>query len=1750
MLMKDKFLSKAVPRGTRTIWRYLSALILLFSLSIGQMWAEDTVFKCKMNGSVVQERNDGNSGDFFSFSFSSGSFGWKGGTDVTGCTYDGVNYTSAMKFDSKPTLSFTTTKKATIIVVQSTSKNSSKAPKFDGTAMTSKTEISGANVWTITDVDAGSHNVRYSSEIWIHCVYVVYPAPAVNYTVTIDPNGGAYAEDPDGWTKSAGVYTKSIASGTSFTAPAGLTKGTDDLSWKDGDNNDITFPVSITGDITFVAQWAPHAASSDATLSALSIAGCTLNETFDPATTAYTITLPFYGAMPVVGDVTATKNDANAKTPVVSISSNVITVACEAEDGTKLNYTIAVTISPAPTASSSINIEQLVLDNGKSYNIGAALDAAHIGYVDKDALDSLSNKTGRNEPYLGLKFKKTTSKVTIVVPASTELKVKFGYVDGSAGLKVSVNGSDPAAPSLTDGVYTLAASAGVKEVVFTQTGAKTVVYKQIMVGEAIKSVQLPWLVTYDAGEHGTCSTAKEVWWGTALTLPSLATLEDGWSFDGWNDGANTYVAGASYNPTADVTLTAQYTALASPFDLTSLTYKIGTGAATNVGYVDGTFTYNIVLPYTPSYDAITVTPVLKEATSSLKGDEVLTVSSLPGAATFTVVEAGGASEQLYTVNFSKEPKDGVEIIKAVTANATVTGLIGGTRSTNLTNGDAKKLDKNKYFGATLASGNFQTGDVMKINITTADNNGGKCFVYADEAGTDLIYEAPAVFGSTGVYEIVLPAAVEGKNSLYLYRADGDVQWNPSFSYIAVYRPMNPVLTAITIDGRDGEIDALDDKHFSVTIPYEADLAALTVVPTIVRNAAHPTTPEAVISNAGAWIEGDNTYRVMDKDGDYTDYTITLDRDVLKHTVSFNTHGGTAVASEEVVHGEYLAAAPAAPTKDENVFKFWSETEDGAEVDVTTVQINADKEFHAVWEAEPAGIKLFNGNVLNTTNFISAAATTIEISEVEYPCLVAFNSNRTSLAGAKQGDLVMYSATTDAAKIKFDLYNANGSAKTAYVWLVEEGDDAATQLDAIEIAGETRVKTAYYEFNGTKNRTVYLTSGAKADIKVLQAKVIESGSAIKQFGQAGYSLNLNKGRVVGAADATVSFEGAAITIKSEYAVLSSGSLSPKTYIQFNNAVANTIVKIKRSGSNKYYVTNNLEDKGTEYSTDQEITLTATGTWYIGSVNSGSPAQLTKIEFLAPKCEQPTITPMSNSDLCEGDDFAPLTVSATVSDEGTLHYAWFKEAGETDEAVGTDATSYTPEADGEYYVIVTNRKDGFSDNSATSNTITVEHFASAVITSAPMNQRAEAGNAVTLTVAATGKNVAYKWYTCDNEAGDNPEAIVPAETNASLNITVTAGMNQWYKVVVSSDCGSDVFATARVSVFQPTTPATVTESIVWDWTSSVWPASGTAAFTNEDAPDYELLADADAIVPNAEGFRSDMLYGKGQYVWRSGNKFFQGTAIKFTTTVAGAVRVYFRSTGSGKTVNVAINGTDAGSRTNSFGWSSYVEVPAGEVEMICTGDGYTRIQKIEFLEEINRREAAWVAPGELGTVCLKDNAKALGAKVFEVMGCNASGYMVFDEILSGEIEAGKPYLFEVTRNGSVAFFKTVGATHTETAESDKGMIGTFDGETLHPGTGNYCYFSGRHIWRVNDFSVDITVPAYCCYVDYDEFKNNPISTAAPAPGRRRVVLGVNGKDEAQGFEDLDASEKPLKVMIDGTLYIIRGEKVFDATGRLVK
>ena len=61
--------------------------------------------------------------------------------------------------------------------------------------------------------------------------------------------------------------------------------------------------------------------------------------------------------------------------------------------------------------------------------------------------------------------------------------------------------------------------------------------------------------------------------------------------------------------------------------------------------------------------------------------------------------------------------------------------------------------------------------------------------------------------------------------------------------------------------------------------------------------------------------------------------------------------------------------------------------------------------------------------------------------------------------------------------------------------------------------------------------------------------------------------------------------------------------------------------------------------------------------------------------------------------------------------------------------------------------------------------------------------------------------------------------------------------------------------------------------------------------------------------------------------------------------------------------------------------------------------------------------------------------------------------------------------------------------------------------------------------------------------------PGGEPAPAPGRRVRAIPMQ-PNTATGIDAINATEAPAKLIINGQLYILRGEKMYDATGRLVK
>jgi hypothetical protein len=157
----------------------------------------------------------------------------------------------------------------------------------------------------------------------------------------------------------------------------------------------------------------------------------------------------------------------------------------------------------------------------------------------------------------------------------------------------------------------------------------------------------------------------------------------------------------------------------------------------------------------------------------------------------------------------------------------------------------------------------------------------------------------------------------------------------------------------------------------------------------------------------------------------------------------------------------------------------------------------------------------------------------------------------------------------------------------------------------------------------------------------------------------------------------------------------------------------------------------------------------------------------------------------------------------------------------------------------------------------------------------------------------------------------------------------------------------------------------------------------------------------------------------------------------------------------------------------------------------------------------------------------------------------GKLAFDEIISGELEAGVPYVFQAHRNHMALLYGETSVANP--VDKHNGMYGTFSDKVLTELNDVY-YFAQKALWGCADLA-SLNVPANRAYVKLSEVGS--VASSVPAPGRRRISMAVNGEQVATGIENTGfESEAPRKLLINGELYIIRGEKMYDAKGQLVK
>ncbi|MBQ4394633.1 MAG: InlB B-repeat-containing protein [Paludibacteraceae bacterium] len=1587
----------------------------------------------------------------------------------------------------------------------------------------SNEEVATVNFSTgeVTIVGAGSATITANSAIQTKAgtlyaagtaSYSLTVAALPKYHVTYDLNGG-----------SGDVAEVDHKAGEKFTLHDGVTGVTAPgsktfVNWKDQDDALFDGGVEFTmpgKDVTLTAQWAGDVYTVKF-MDGETVLDTKVVEVGSHPTDIEHPTKPLSsfaawqlsGSDVVLDDVTGTKD-----------ATVILTARWEAAYALDVNFKDA--------ATQALGVETAL----NTYHY--ASDASDISFEAK-----------------GLKIKTNAARFYFNVAPGKVAEIKFGDISGAT---YSVDGG--AAETLSASQLKATYSASAQSCVMTMTTAAYNIVEKITIHD-------PFTVSFDANGGDDVTSLN----GTpSVTLPGATKGTE--SFLGWFDADDNKIgeAGETYTPTANITLKAHWEAVSTDARLSAITFSSAAGTLSPAFDPEVT-NYTYTMPY-----GTAAVPTITGATKANPAakDPVIDAQAAAWGETAHVHGVAASDDTKdYYVQMLRAPKDGVCIIKGNVGDNTfvideAASLFEGTADKNNVRSSSADYDgktgwkfnsRPARLGLTLSGDEtFQEGDVVEVFVTSVANISGandkmRIFDANDATSTHMLVESPADM-IQGANRLVLPATTT--KSLYLHRSNGGDydNFNPFVAYIAVYRPMNPMLTAITINGETGTINE-SAKTVAVELQPGYDLAALTIVPTIVSNTAEADVVKTVTSNSGNWVIGDNTYRLTDKDGDYTEYTVTLTAGELKHTVSFNTHGGSTIDPVQVVDGQKLTAAPADPTKDDYLFQGWAETEDGSIVDVTSFTITADKEFHAIWASDGA-IKLLDGATVNHTNFITGvtADETVEFmgNTVNYAKFAGTCGNVNNVKDLTKS--IIYNATTNKTKIQISAHNNSTSGRNIYVIGLVEGASEAVELANISLGNKEDKVSDWIEFDNAANRTIYIMVPSSAgDVYFTQVKVIESGETpMKQAGETGYSLNFNKGRFFGIKDNIIAFEGLNVGIASSDCQPLNTSIVKLNNTSMSFTVASAMTLSVTTNNNKtYYVTEGAAgtDNETAKTGVSEFNLTA-GTWYITA--GASNVEITNIAFSAPKCAEPVIDaqPASQLDFAAGDMTASVTAHAT--DGGTLSYQWYKAADDS-EVTGQTTETLTTTEEGTYYVIVTNKLADHSDNFVKSDEATLKY------------RKADDATLSSLTVSAGALAPAFDAEVLEYNV-TLPEGTVDVPT-----LTATAAMAAYGATAVVTDAAAfvnyEATSTVLVTAEDHSTQQTytvhfyvehtilalvdVTGDMTWDFSKD--------GLADQATVGTEVIMANVAGVVNDANFKSDNI--KVTANKQAGTKL-QASMIMFHTTVDGLIKVVFSNTDNKSSERyLVVNGkkTDSGTKTKT-NITYYGFVPAGDVVLtVIEGDGnMLNFASVQFTAKATpdyKRDAStgdsWMAPGELGTVCIPNGAVATGGDLYELVGKNSDGKIVFATVPNNRMTPGVPYLFQATSN-AMNFFYTDETPATEPANEGHAMKGSFTNYTLTEGLANVYYFNGHALWSCASLT-ELPVVQYRAYVQMNEVHD--INTSNPAPGRRYIIMDVHGQNATTDVDLLNAAEAPVKMIIDGKMYILRGEKMYDATGRLVK
>ena len=1199
---------------------------------------------------------------------------------------------------------------------------------------------------------------------------------------------------------------------------------------------------------------------------------------------------------------------------------------------------------------------------------------------------------------------------------------------------------------------------------------------------------------------------------TEVTLPTMT--KDGYNFVKWTADQNVTInaatveagediaEGAVVKLSANTTFTASWTEIPKSTDATLSDLTVG--GETVDGFDPDDIEYDVVLPL-----GTTVVPTVDGTANDTKAKSVVVTAatSLPGSTTVVVTAEDNSTTKTYTINFSvATSKDIVLVYKtnettcAGTASAvakassfsTYLTLDAGTESstsvntTNATNGRITISAKAGYaFKAMSFYGKVQDGSCG----VSLDGAAATTLELDPQSTTDACYEDVFSNAEVRTFSIINT----GTNGVWIR--------NMKLTVIQACTPISL---------------AWDEEP----VEFEVGKAGYAIAATANNGGtiAYSSTDGDVISVNGSTgaltvsALGSVTLKAATAEGDGTTYcanggeNIEISKAVnTYYLVKFDAQNGEATDEVKYFSGDAAIAQPTDPSFPGHTFQGWFDAASAGNPVAFPLTPSASRTIYAQWTADCAGATITTQP--EGTSYLTGRTATALVCE--------------ATAGA--GGALTYEWFTCDDELKTNPVAATATPSTAvagtyyyFCKVTEEGCavEAFSNVVTITVAD----KDAICIIKSTP------TSGTEATVDG-----VYQGNAYFKGRESGKKLNSK-------------YDYVAVQLKDGF-----------TFLATDKVVLNQTADLSSGDISKFYIFTEVPADGKSYVTVNNASPLKGDNWfampaemegesalYIGRVDANcnpSVGYLAVYRACAPILNKVTVNGAEGKPNALNQVVFEVAASTTQSQLEAIAFDWVSNddawtaahapvaANAWEFGVANEVTFTDKDGDQSVYTITVNK--AAASTNVELATLTVNGNAVTVVPGqAVYNYELPYGTSAAPTVAATAEDANAGVGTITQAASTTGSAtftVTAEDGTTTRDYTINFSVSLWKEVVIWD--GSTMSAVA--------TSPDATTGMAWetvgfgsisnyavsyegkDYTKCL-PSGGSASATRNIA----------LTVP--AGYVAKFYVVGGSHSDDEERSAFIATSATKTDTHEGILTIV-----SPKRVDLA-GGTSAIVSEGTYYLNPAASFDFYEIRAYLR-KGYVR--------------TSMLGNGVLGTVCVDHNVAIediQGATFYELQGREPEyGKLAFDEIVSCELEAGAPYVFQAHGDKLVLFY---GNTKVDDpVDKGNGMYGTFVDQTLTELDGIY-YFAKSALWSCVDLT-SLNLPANRAYVKLSEI--GPVADPNPAPGRRRITLGVQGEQVATGIDQVPSDQvQSTKVLIDGHLYILRGEKMYDAKGQLVK